>query len=160
MESTRWSAPNYEALAGVEASEQQSGEVTMSNLETAKRGYELFQRGDIQTLITDIVDDACQWNSTGPKDKLPWAGTYTGKQEIGKFFVQLDKHVEFTEFAPHDMIDKGDTVVVLGTFACRMKSTDKKAKIAWAHVLKYGSHGRLVFFQDYGDTAALVSAMS
>jgi uncharacterized protein len=55
----------------------------MTNLETAKRGYELFQRGDIQTIIAEIVDDNCQWISSGPKDKMPWAGTYRGKQAIG-----------------------------------------------------------------------------
>jgi len=132
----------------------------MTNIETAKRGYELFQRGDIQTLIAEVVDDTCQWISSGPKDRLPWAGTYKGKQEVGTFFAQLDKNVEFTEFTPRDMFDKGDTVVVIGTSSFRIRSTEKRVELAWAHVLKYGPHGRLVFFQDYGDTAAVVSAMS
>jgi hypothetical protein len=59
------------------------------------------------------------------------------------------------------MFDKGDTVVVLGTYSGRIRSTEKKlVDIAWVHVLKYGPNGRLVFFQDYEDTAAVVSAMS
>ena len=29
-----------------------------SNLETAKKAYELFQRGDIPTLIKDIIDES------------------------------------------------------------------------------------------------------
>jgi len=36
-----------------------TGEITMaSNLETAKKAYELFQRGDIPTLIKDIIDES------------------------------------------------------------------------------------------------------
>ena len=30
-----------------------------SNLETTKKGYELFKQGDISTLVKDIVDDTC-----------------------------------------------------------------------------------------------------
>ncbi len=47
-----------------------------SNLETAKKGYELFQRGDIPTLIKDVIDDNCTWISPGPKEKLPWGWEY------------------------------------------------------------------------------------
>ena len=30
-----------------------------SNLEIAKKGYELFQQGDILTLVNDLIDDGC-----------------------------------------------------------------------------------------------------
>ena len=36
-----------------------------SNLETTKKGYELFKQGDISTLVKDIVDDTCTWISPG-----------------------------------------------------------------------------------------------
>jgi len=58
-----------------------------SNVETTKKGYESFQRGDIPTLIKEMIDDNCTWISPGPKDKLPWAGSFKGKQEITKFFA-------------------------------------------------------------------------
>jgi ketosteroid isomerase-like protein len=56
------------------------------------------------------------------KDKLPWAGTDKGKQEIANFFAQVEQTLEFTEFTPREMIEQGDTVVVLGTLAGRAKS--------------------------------------
>ena len=86
-----------------------------SNLETTKKGYELFKQGDISTLVKDIVDDTCTWISPGPQDKLPWAGNFKGRQEIADFFARVAQNLDFTEFAPREMIEQGDTVVVIGT---------------------------------------------
>jgi uncharacterized protein len=84
-----------------------------SNVEATKKGYECFQRGDIPSLIRDLLDDSCIWISPGPSDKLPWAGTFKGKQEIANFFAQVGENLEFSEFAPREMIEQGETVVVL-----------------------------------------------
>lgn len=130
-----------------------------SNLEIAKRGYELFQQGDIPTLVNDLIDDGCTWITPGPTDKLPWAGRFKGKQEIAGFFAKVAENIDFSEFAPREMIEQGDTVVVLGSSSGRTKKTGKVSKNEWAHVLKY-SQGKLVFFQEYYDTAAEVAAMS
>jgi uncharacterized protein len=130
-----------------------------SNVEATKKGYESFQRGDIQSLLKDLIDDDCTWISPGPSDKLPWAGTFKGKQEIANFFAQVDANLEFTEFTPLEMIEQGDTVVVLGTLAGRAKKTGKPVKNEWAHVFKF-SHGKAVLFQEYIDTAADVLAMT
>jgi uncharacterized protein len=50
-----------------------------SNLETTKKAYELFGRGDISTLVKDIVDATCTWIIPGPQNKLPWAGNFNFK---------------------------------------------------------------------------------
>ena len=99
-----------------------------SNVETTKKGYEFFQRGDIPGLIRDLIDDSCTWITPGPKDKLPWAGTFRGKQEISNFFARVGENLEFNEFAPREMIEQGDTVVVLGTLSGRAKKTGKSVK--------------------------------
>jgi ketosteroid isomerase-like protein len=130
-----------------------------SNIEATRKGYESFQRGDIPSLLGDLIADNCTWISPGPKDKLPWAGTYKGKQEIADFFAHVERTLELTEFTPREMIEQGDTVVVLGTLAGRAKTTGKPVKNEWAHVFKF-SQGKVVFFQEYIDTAADVLAMS
>jgi uncharacterized protein len=130
-----------------------------SNVEATKKGYECFQRGDIPSLIRDLLDDNCIWISPGPKDKLPWAGTFKGKHEIANFFAQVGQNLEFSEFAPREMIEQGETVVVLGTLAGRAKKSGKAVKNEWAHVFKF-RQGKVVFFQEYIDTAADVLAMS
>ena len=130
-----------------------------SNLETTKKAYELFKQGDISTLVKDIVDDTCTWISPGPRDKLPWAGNFKGRPEIADFFARVAQNLDFTEFAPREMIEQGDTVVVIGTSSARMKNTGKAMKNEWVHVIKY-RQGKLVFWQEYTDTAAEVLGMS
>jgi uncharacterized protein len=134
-------------------------EDAMSNVEATKKAYELFQRGEVPTLIKDLVDDTCIWISPGPCGKLPWAGTFRGKQEIANFFARVGENLEFSEFAPREMIEQGDVVVVLGTSSGRAKTTGKTVTDNWAHVLRY-RQGKVVFFQEYVDTAANVVAMS
>ena len=131
----------------------------VSNTEATRKGYEFFQRGDIPGLLRDLIDDSCTWIIPGPKDKLPWAGTFTGKQEIANFFAQVGENLESSEFGPREMIEQGDTVVALGTLTGRAKKTGKTVTNEWAHVFKY-SQGKVVFFQEYIDTAADVAAMS
>ena len=130
-----------------------------SNIEATKKGYEYFQRGDIPALIRDLLDDNCTWVTPGPKDKLPWAGIFKGKQEIANFFGCVGENLEFSEFAPREMIEQGDTVVALGTLTGRAKQTGKTMKNEWAHVFKF-REGKVVYFQEYIDTAADVLAMS
>ncbi|MGO9485948.1 MAG: nuclear transport factor 2 family protein [Rhodomicrobium sp.] len=129
-----------------------------SNIEATKNAYELFKRGDIPTLIKDYIDDNCTWVAPGPKDILPWAGEFKGKQEIANFFMQVAQNLDFTEFAPRDMIEQGDTVVVIGMSSARAKKTGKTVNSDWVHVFRF-DQGKAVFFQEYTDTAAAVLAM-
>jgi uncharacterized protein len=131
----------------------------VSNLETTKKAYELFEQGDISTLVKDIVDATCTWISPGPRDKLPWAGNFKGRQEIADFFGRLAQNLDFTELAVREMIEQGETVVVVGTSSVRAKRTGRAMTENWVHIIKY-NQGRVVFFQEYTDTAEFVLAMS
>jgi uncharacterized protein len=130
-----------------------------SNLEVTRKAFESFQRGDIPGLLRDLIDDSCTWISPGPQNKLPWAGSFKGKQEIASFFARLGENLEFSELALREMIEQGDTVVVFGTTTGRAKITGKIVRYEWALVFKY-SQGKVVFVQEYMDTAAHVLAMS
>jgi ketosteroid isomerase-like protein len=116
-----------------------------SNVEATKKGYESFQRGDIASLLRDLIDDNCTWISPGPKDKLPWAGTFKGKQEIADFFAHVGQNLEFTEFAPREMIEQGDTVVVLGTLTGRSKKTGKPVRTSGLTFLSSAKERRFSF---------------
>jgi uncharacterized protein len=130
-----------------------------SNLETTRKAYELFKQGDISTLVNDIVDATCTLISPGPQDKLPWAGNFKGRQETADFFARLAQTLDFAEVAPREMIEQGETVVVIGSSSVRAKRTGKTIKEDWVHILKY-HQGKVVFFQEYTDTAAFLLGMS
>lgn len=138
-----------------------TGKVAMpSNLENAKKAYELFLRGDIQGLITEHLADACRYIIPGVKEKMPWIGTYEGKQQVAGFFQLLSQHVEFTGWDNREWIDAGDTIVVLGSTVARMRSTGKETRAEFAQVVRYNAEGKVVLFQDYHDTAKMLAALS
>ena len=130
-----------------------------SNLETTRTVYELFKRGDISTIVNNIVDTTCTWISPGPQDQLPWAGKFKGRQEIADFFVRAGQAFDYADSTPHKMIEQGNTVVVIGTSSVRVKRTGNTVKEDWVHFFKY-NQGRIVFWQEYTDTAAFVLGMS
>jgi uncharacterized protein len=125
-----------------------------SNLETTKKGYELFKQGDISTFVKDIIDASCTWISPGPQDKLPWAGHFKGRDQITDFFARVAQNLDFAEVALHEIIEQGETVVAIGMSHIRVKRTGKTVKCDWVHIFKY-NQGRMVFAQEYLDTAAL-----
>jgi ketosteroid isomerase-like protein len=106
------------------------------------------------------VDDNSHWILPG-KDILPWAGSFKGKQEIANFFTLLHQHWDVTEFTPHDMIERGDTIVTIGTSSGHPRGKSGPITLnPWVHVGKYNAVGKLIFFQEYADTAAMASALS
>jgi len=109
--------------------------------------------------MNNIVDANCTWISPGPQDRLPWAGTFKGRQEIADFFARAGQALDVAESTPREMIEQDETVVVIGTTSARAKRTGKTIKADWAAIFKY-HQGKLVFFQEYPDTAALVLGMS
>ena len=130
-----------------------------SNVETTRKGYELFKKGDIATLVNELVDDSCVWIAPGPADKLPWAGNFKGRRQIADFFARVAQNLEFTEFVPREMIAQGDSVAVIGTSSFRARRTGKTVTDDWVHIFKY-NQGRIVFFQECTDTAVAVVGMS
>jgi ketosteroid isomerase-like protein len=132
----------------------------MSKLDTAKQAYELFNRGDIPALL-EMCSDQCEWIIPGPKDVLPWAGTWNGRKGIGEFFQTLAANLDFSDFHTKRMIEADDTVVVIGSGTSTAKKTGKTVSDdEWVHVMRYDADGKLMFFQTFEDTAAAVAQMT
>jgi len=55
------------------------------------------------------------------------------------FFARVAQNLDFTEFAPREMIEQGDTVVVIGTSSARAKRTGKTITDDWVHIFKIQS---------------------
>jgi hypothetical protein len=69
------------------------------------------------------------------------------------------QNLDFSDVAPREMSEQGETVVVIGTSTVLAKRTGKIIEEDWAHIFKY-NQGRMVFYQEYTDTGAFVLAMS
>ena len=110
------------------------------NLEIAKKGYEAYGKGDVETALADF-DDNIEWVVPGNSTV---SGTYRGKD---KFMEMLGKLAEksFTT-TPERFFADGDDVVVI------TRTTAGGESALQADVLTY-RNGKLVKAQSIADTA-------
>jgi len=124
----------------------------INNAATVATMYEAFGRADIQTIL-DNVDDSCEWIGAGG-EFTPQGGTYKGK-EAANFFKHLGESVEFTVFNPTAIHNIGDNEVVsFGNMTGISRKTGKTSSSDWTMHFKFNDEGKVVYFQDFFNTAA------
>ena len=127
------------------------------NLDVIRRGYEAFGRGDINTLL-ESFDEQIIWVTPGPRE-LKTSGRRTGRQEVAEFFGSVNELFDIQRFEPKEFLAQGDRVVVLGSETARARSTGNVVEADWVHVFTL-RNGKVVAFQEFFDTAAVVAALS
>jgi ketosteroid isomerase-like protein len=120
--------------------------------------YAAFGRGELKAIL-DRVDPAITWVSSTKAEAVPWRGTYTGAAGVAMFFEALVGNLDFQAFEPRLFHAAGDTIVVLGRSLARVRKTGKTFDSEWAHVFGFAGD-KLVRFQEFYDTAAIVAAFS
>jgi ketosteroid isomerase-like protein len=121
------------------------------NKQLVMEGYRRFQNKDIEGVLERFAEDV-EW--VGPElDSAPFSGNYHGKDEVRRFFVDLDAAQEATRFEPTAFIAEDDKVAVTGTATWHVKSTGLDYSSPWAHVFTVHD-GKVTRFEQYVDTAA------
>ena len=112
--------------------------------------YEAVGRGDIPAIIEQLTNDV-RWVSHF-EPVVPWAGDFSGKQSVPKFFAAIAGAGETTSFVPDEFIAQGDTVVSLGTFGFKVRATGKSALTRWVFIWKL-REGRVCSYEQFHDPA-------
>jgi ketosteroid isomerase-like protein len=126
------------------------------NRAVVQRGYEAFGRGDIPGLLS-LLDDQIEWVTPGPPE-LPTAGARRGHSQVAEFFQTLVSLFEVQRFEPRAFVAEADRVLVLGSETAKVKTTGKVIEVEWAHAFTL-REGKVVAFQEYFDTAAVVAEL-
>lgn len=127
----------------------------MSELNKIKAVYDAFAKSDIPGVLGVLSADIA-WTEA---DGFPYGGTYHGpKAVLEGVFMRLGS--EWIGFAavPHEFIDGGDTIVVLGKYSGTYKKTNKSFQADFAHVWKL-REGKAVRFVQYVDTLVVQRAV-
>ena len=103
-----------------------------ANTRLVQQAYQSVGMGDFQSFLNALAQDV-QWQLP-EMENVPFAGTWRGREEVGRFFSTTAQAQDVIEFEPVDFIAQGDKVVLLGRFASRVKSTGRVSASAWAHV--------------------------
>jgi uncharacterized protein len=128
-----------------------------SNREIVARSYDAFERGDLDAVVGDM-DDEIVWEQA---QGLPHGGVYHGLAEVRRAIFEPLHDEWWDEFhaVPGDVVDAGDTVVVLGRYTGIAKGTAKRLDVPYVHVWTLRD-GKAVRFRQFLDTAGWVEALS
>jgi hypothetical protein len=128
-----------------------------ANRQLVQQAYQSVKTGDVRSLLNSLAE-AVQWQLP-EMENVPFSGMWHGREQVGQFFRTVAQTQDVVEFELEEFIAQGDTVVVLGHFSQRIKSTGKVSASAWAHVWTI-KDGKITHFREYVDTAAVSRAYS
>ena len=127
----------------------------MTNLNKIKGVYESFARADILGVLEVLSADIAWTEAEG----FPYGGTYHGpKGVLEGVFMRLGSEWNGFAAVPHEFIDGGDTIVVLGKYSGTYKATSKSFEADFAHVWKLRD-GKAARFVQYVDTLLVQHAL-
>jgi ketosteroid isomerase-like protein len=90
------------------------------NSDALKRGYDAFNSGDADVLAELYTDD-CTWE--GPNTEgVPMSGKNEGKDAILQALGGIGEQFESFRVSPDEMVEQGDTIVVLSHVEAKTKS--------------------------------------
>jgi ketosteroid isomerase-like protein len=105
------------------------------NIDAIKQVYAAFGIGDVPGIVARLTDDV-RW-ITHLDPIVPWNGDYSGKDRVPTFFAAIFGSVDVEAFEPQEWIAQGDTVVSIGEFAFRARSTGRSARTRWVFIWKF-----------------------
>jgi ketosteroid isomerase-like protein len=90
------------------------------NSDALKGGYDAFNSGDADTLAELYTDDVT-WE--GPNtDGVPMSGKTEGKDAVLQALGQIGEMFESFHVTPDEMVEQGETIVVLSSIEGKTKS--------------------------------------
>ncbi len=119
------------------------------NLERARKGYEAFGKGDMET-VSELMDDGIVWHVSGDN---PLSGDYEGKDAIMGYFGRLMQETGGTfKNDVHDMLANDEHGVALVNVSATR--SDKSIEMPSVQVF-HMTDGKMTEFWAFSqDTAA------
>lgn len=122
----------------------------MKNKQIAQDLYRYFGEGNVPAILGLLTDDI-KWICPGPKEILPYAREYKGKEQVTDFFKLINDNKEFPKFEPREFIEEGDKVVALGYWDAKSRKTGNPYSGHWAMAF-YFKNGKIYEHREYYDT--------
>lgn len=117
--------------------------------------YQAFERGDIERIFALVAPDATVYQSPA----LPWGGSYTGHEGLGRFLTALTAHLDSRPQTEQLIADGDGGVVQVGRTRGIVRTNGAPFDVAEAHVWTVRDE-RIVRFEAYLNTAAMLQALA
>lgn len=127
----------------------------MTNLDIIKSTYEGNSSEENGQNLQHHLSAEATWTEAAG---FPYAGTYTGFEEIAKHvFQRLSSEWIDYKFVVEDYVADKDKVVAYGTYSGTYKLTNKTFKARVAHLWKLKG-GKIISFEQFVDSVPVVKA--
>jgi len=126
------------------------------NLALVQEFYAALKRGDVTGLLNTLADDVA-WFVPGPKDIIPLVGQREGARQVVQILAKLSEMQDAEQFDIREFVAQGDTVIALGHYRWRIKSSGQFFESDWARAFGI-RNGKISSFQEYVDTYAWAAA--
>lgn len=126
------------------------------NAEQVTRIFEAFGRGDVEYILDQLADDARFVSHLDAR--VPWAGEYSGKHEVARYFQALGGSVEVGDHPVDTLVAQGDTVVAAGDVSFLVRESGKAGSSRWVYIFKL-ANGQVQRYDQFSD-AGLTEAFS
>lgn len=114
------------------------------DLETVRRAYDAFARGDLETLTTFLAPDI-EWRTT---PEVPFMGNYVGLDEFLRGMDEWTSAFEDVTTEIEEMIDTGENVIVHHTMRGRGRDSGVEVDLAIFQVVAVRDR-QLIRMHDY-----------
>jgi hypothetical protein len=119
--------------------------------------YNAFTRQDIRYILDQLAEDV-EWVVFGPSS-IPFAGTWYGRDNVGRFFATMRSTQKHTRIAITEIIASGKTVVATIRYSGIVTATNRRFDTSAVHIFTFRA-GKVASFRDYFDTAQMEAAYS
>jgi len=106
--------------------------------------------------LAALLDNRIVW-TVPAMPGVPFAGTWTGREQIREFFRVVDQAQEAIKFVPDEVIAQGGKVVVIGRFENRVRATGAISRSDWSQLWTI-ANGRALAMTEFVDTLAVSEA--
>jgi ketosteroid isomerase-like protein len=131
----------------------------MMNLIETIQTYAHAVKNDFEASLDMLADDIT-WINLLP-EHVPFGGTYSGKQEVLRYFGEMAATFEIGEYLwdQFEYIESGDTLVMIGFEKDGVAlPTGKVFDLHFVWVVKFDADGRIIYLREHNDTAAIGDA--
>lgn len=124
--------------------------------------YAAFARGDIPALLAGLhpeVDWRINVDPAAPgANRIPDFRAFRGRADVGEFFAELGRNLEFHAFTPAAFFAHGDEVLVRVNMELTVRRTGRHLSVEAIHAFLFDAGGQLIRFREYLDTLAAAAA--
>ena len=106
--------------------------MSAANIQAVRAAMDRFLAEDIPGFIQHLSPDV-RWDHRGPEG-IPFNRIFEGREDMGEFFRLVYETLDMVKFDVKEYLGDGDRVVTLGTFAWKVKATNKTWEVDFAFV--------------------------